>query len=56
VSTPVFGGDTFTVAYLTQTASYQNKTAAWELMLFLTRPNIQKMFTDAGHKGILKAQ
>jgi ABC-type glycerol-3-phosphate transport system substrate-binding protein len=57
VSSPVFGlADSFEVAYLTQEASYQNKTAALELMKFLTRPNIQKIFTDAGHKSILKAQ
>lgn len=56
VSTPVNANGKFEVAYLTQTASYQNKTAAWELMLFFTRPNIQKMLIDAGQKGILKAQ
>jgi maltose-binding protein MalE len=55
-SSPVNANGNFEVAYLTQTASYQNKTAAWELMLFLTRPNIQQMLIDAGQKGILKAQ
>jgi ABC-type glycerol-3-phosphate transport system substrate-binding protein len=57
VSSPVFvNGSTFEVAYLTQTASYNFKTAAWELMKFLTRPNIQKLFTDAGHSTVIKAQ
>ncbi|MHB1356540.1 MAG: hypothetical protein ACYCZF_11245 [Anaerolineae bacterium] len=56
VSTPVNSVGKFGVAYLTQTASYQNKTAAWELMMFFTRPNIQQILIDAGQTGILKAQ
>jgi ABC-type glycerol-3-phosphate transport system substrate-binding protein len=56
VSTPVNSVGKFEVAYLTQTASYQNKTAAWELMMFFTRTNIQQMLIDAGQTGILKAQ
>lgn len=60
LNTPINAGmegvDKFSVAYLTDYAAYQNKTAAWELMLFLTRPAIQEQLVAAGQKTILKAQ
>lgn len=50
------GVDKFSVAYLPDAANYQNKTAAWELLLFMTRPEIQAELVAAGQKSILKAQ
>ncbi|MHB9034545.1 MAG: hypothetical protein ACYC6L_16045 [Anaerolineae bacterium] len=60
LNTPVNAGmtgvDKFAVFYLTDAASYQNKTAAWELMKFMTRPEIQAMLVAAGQKTVIKAQ
>lgn len=60
LNTPINAGrtgvDKFSVFYLTDAANYQNKTASWELMKFMTRPEIQEMLVAAGQKTILKAQ
>ncbi|NLV74313.1 MAG: hypothetical protein GXY52_06485 [Chloroflexi bacterium] len=58
LTTPINAGmagvDKPSVFYLPDAANYQNKTAAWEMMMFFTRPEIQEMLVAAGQKTILK--
>ncbi|MCE5260028.1 MAG: hypothetical protein LLG44_13370 [Chloroflexi bacterium] len=60
LNTPINAGmtgvDKYSVFYLTDAANYQNKTASWELMKFMTRTDIQQLLVDAGQKTVIQAQ